>query len=79
MTDMYVFKWILGILSGVVGAAIVGAIRTVMKLPKEYVLKEDHRADLKELKTDMAKRFDRLETGINGIQKDLKEIIKERR
>ncbi|MCP4355654.1 MAG: hypothetical protein GY793_08525 [Proteobacteria bacterium] len=55
-----------------------GVDNKVADLPKEYVLKDDYKSDMRELKSDITRRFDSIESSLGVIHQDLKEVLKGR-
>ncbi|MCP4354721.1 MAG: hypothetical protein GY793_03625 [Proteobacteria bacterium] len=64
MTELDFLKWIMGLIS----AAIVGLIKVIWALPEKYVLKEDFNS-----------RMNRVDSKLDTIQTDIKQILKERK
>jgi hypothetical protein len=63
MTELDFLKWIMGLVS----AAIVAVIKVIWSLPEKYVLKEDFNS-----------RMNSVDSKLDTIQTDIKQILKEK-
>jgi hypothetical protein len=64
MEDINIIKWILGI----VGASLVVIFKTVWKFPEKYVLKDDFNNSMNSV-----------DSKLDTIQTDIKQILKEKK
>lgn len=64
MEDINIIKWVLGI----VGASLVAIFKTVWKFPEKYVLKDDFNNSMNSV-----------DSKLDTIQTDIKQILKEKK